>query len=78
MIGNKIDLDDIRNISTDDGREFAKENNMLFIETSALESTNIEESFLLIIKEICDNYKSDSEDEESKQRKINIKKVSNL
>jgi GTPase SAR1 family protein len=78
LIGNKIDLDDIRNISTDDGREFAKENNMLFIETSALESTNIEESFLLIIKEICDNYKSDSEDEESKQRKINIKKVSNL
>jgi len=41
LIGNKIDLENIRTISKEDGEKFAVDNNMLFLETSALDSTNI-------------------------------------
>ena len=74
LIGNKIDLENNRAVSTESGEEYAKKNNMLFIETSALDATNIEESFSIIIKEICENYNSDSDDDDQPGRKINAKK----
>ena len=45
LIGNKIDLENNRAVTTDLAKEYAKKNNMMFIETSALDSTNIEEAF---------------------------------
>ena len=50
LIGNKIDLENIRSISSKDGEEFAASHEMLFIETSALASTNIEEAFEKIVE----------------------------
>ncbi len=52
LVGNKNDLKHLRAVSTDEARDFAKEHNLNFIETSALESTNVETAFLMIIKEI--------------------------
>ena len=54
LIGNKIDLDEQVVIEEQDGAKFAKEHEMLFIQTSALESTNVEKAFHLILEEICD------------------------
>ena len=45
LIGNKIDLEDKRQISYEDGKKFAEENGMLFFETSAKEGNNIQEIF---------------------------------
>lgn len=76
LIGNKIDLENIRTISKEDGEKFAVDNNMLFLETSALDSTNIQAAFTLIVKEICENYESDDFDDNKKQgRKIKAEKT---
>ena len=46
LIGNKIDLEDKREVTFEDGENFAKENNLLFFETSAKNGNNINEIFL--------------------------------
>jgi len=45
LIGNKCDLEERRAVSTEDGKKFAEENNLLFFETSAKDGTNINEVF---------------------------------
>jgi Ras-related protein Rab-2A len=46
LIGNKCDLDARRQVSTEEGQKFAKENGLIFMETSAKTSFNVEEAFL--------------------------------
>ncbi len=45
LIGNKTDLEEDRKVSTEEGKKFAKENNMIFFETSAKLSNNVFEMF---------------------------------
>ena len=45
LIGNKTDLEEQRVISKERGEKLAKENNMIFFETSALNGNGIEEAF---------------------------------
>ena len=52
IIGNKIDLDDKREVNKNDLEELAKKYNMPFIETSAKNNINIEECFDLMVNEI--------------------------
>lgn len=52
LIGNKTDVDSRRQVSADEGREFAKENAISFFETSAKTGFNVHESFLHIIDNI--------------------------
>ena len=58
LVGNKIDLDDRldsyikREISTEEGQEFANNHNLLFYETSAKKGTNVKECFDDLIHEI--------------------------
>ena len=42
LVGNKLDLAERRQISSDEGRELAEKNGMLFFETSAKDGTNVE------------------------------------
>jgi len=46
LVGNKCDLEHLRQVSTDEGQKFAKDNGLLFIETSAKTSLNVEEAFV--------------------------------
>ena len=46
LIGNKSDLEDKRQVTTEEGETFAEENNLKFYETSALNGSNIEEIFV--------------------------------
>ena len=46
LIGNKSDLDPRRQVSTEEGERFARENGLVFMETSAKTAYNVEESFL--------------------------------
>jgi len=45
LIGNKSDLESKREVSIQDGELFAKENGLIFLETSAKTSDNVERAF---------------------------------
>lgn len=52
LVGNKKDLKHMRQVQTDEAREFCKENGLFFIETSALADSNVSIAFETILKEI--------------------------
>jgi len=49
LVGNKSDLRHLRAVPTDEAKQFAAENGLSFIETSALDSSNVELSFQRIL-----------------------------
>jgi Ras-related protein Rab-11A len=56
LVGNKCDLSNLREVKTDDATKFAEERNMAYIESSALESTNVDIAFQKVIGEIYQLY----------------------
>lgn len=46
LVGNKSDLDKRRVVSTEEGETFARDNGLIFLETSAKTSANVEEAFV--------------------------------
>uniref|UniRef100_A0A6G3MHP7 Ras-related protein Rab-25 n=1 Tax=Henneguya salminicola TaxID=69463 RepID=A0A6G3MHP7_HENSL len=71
LVGNKSDLRHLRAVPTEEAQVFAEENKLNFIETSALDSTNVEEAFLKILEEI---YKISSQKQtlDSTQRGVQL------
>ena len=58
LIGNKNDLEDKRQVSKEEGQQFAEENNLVFFETSALTGNNIEEIFVQSATELVKRLES--------------------
>ena len=52
LIGNKSDLGYRRRVTREEGEEFAKKHNLLFMETSAKEDKGVNEAFEQTAKEI--------------------------
>ncbi|CAM8999414.1 unnamed protein product [Rhodiola kirilowii] len=52
LIGNKCDLESQRAVPTEDAKEFAQKEGLFFLETSALEATNVETAFTTLLTEI--------------------------
>jgi len=52
LIGNKSDLRHLRAVSTEEATAFAETRNLTFIETSALETTGVNEAFERILTDI--------------------------
>jgi small GTP-binding protein len=52
LVGNKSDLRHLREVPTEEAKSFAEKNKLSFIETSALDSTNVELAFQNILTEI--------------------------
>ncbi|XP_059445762.1 ras-related protein RABA2a [Corylus avellana] len=52
LIGNKTDLKHLRAVATEDAQNYAEKEGLSFIETSALEATNVEKAFQTILGEI--------------------------
>lgn len=45
LVGNKRDLETLRTVPSDEARDFAEKKGLMFMETSALDSTNVEAAF---------------------------------
>uniref|UniRef100_A0A6B2LL11 Uncharacterized protein n=1 Tax=Arcella intermedia TaxID=1963864 RepID=A0A6B2LL11_9EUKA len=50
LVGNKCDLEKERRVSTQEGEMFANQYNMLFFETSAKDTTNVEELLFKMVQ----------------------------
>ncbi|CAG0895772.1 unnamed protein product [Cyprideis torosa] len=49
LVGNKSDLRHLRSVPPEEAKSFAEKQGLSFIETSALDSTNVEEAFVNIL-----------------------------
>ncbi|KAK1375391.1 RAB GTPase [Heracleum sosnowskyi] len=52
LVGNKADLRHLRAVSTENAQAFAERESNFFMETSALESTNVESAFTEVLAQI--------------------------
>jgi len=61
LVANKVDLEDSRVISTNEGEEYAKENNFIYVESSALTGENVEEAYVNLCKIMVEDSRSTNE-----------------
>mmetsp|Transcript_11402 Transcript_11402/g.19911 ORF Transcript_11402/g.19911 Transcript_11402/m.19911 type:complete len:225 (+) Transcript_11402:108-782(+) len=52
IVGNKSDLKHLRAVGVEEARAYAERNNVSFIETSALDATNVDRAFELLLQSI--------------------------
>ena len=60
LVGNKTDLAVSRSITEQEGQKYADKEHLLFMETSAVSTTNVQEAFTTLISTILNQYKSTS------------------
>lgn len=58
LVGNKTDLKNEREVSTEEGQEFAEKHNLIFFETSAKTAQNVEQAFVQSAVVINENIKN--------------------
>lgn len=81
LVGNKTDLASSRTVSFDEGQDFARSNDLLFIEASALTSEHVEEGFLLVARKILEKLEKGEYDlgsDVSTSQKCGIKVTTSL
>ena len=64
LIGNKCDLDEDRKVSYQEGKEFAESFGLEFLETSAKQKINIDETFIKLTKSILTTVQKKEEEGE--------------
>ncbi|KAI4347254.1 hypothetical protein L6164_008081 [Bauhinia variegata] len=52
LVGNKCDLGQSREVEKEEGKGFAENERLFFMETSALQNVNVEEAFMQMITKI--------------------------
>ena len=82
LVGNKSDLEQNRQVSYEQGKELAEVHGMKFIETSAKTSSNVNEAFFNMTKEIIsqmqDKDKLTAKTEEKKKIDLSNPKSKNI
>lgn len=58
LVGNKSDLSESREVSTEDAMEYASSIGALFCETSALKNTGIDDAFLQVAQQLLKLYET--------------------
>ena len=74
-IGNKCDMVNERVISTEDGEAKAQRNNIAFLETSALNATNVAKAFDELIQKLYVAFKKDFEDNDQDDLGVNANTI---
>eukprot|EP00253_Pinus_taeda_P011238 PITA_11238 len=55
LVGNKCDLESLREVPVEESKALAEAEKLFFIETSALNATNVNDAFQIVIKEVYNN-----------------------
>ncbi|KAF3435902.1 hypothetical protein FNV43_RR22994 [Rhamnella rubrinervis] len=76
LVGNKCDLENIRDVSVEEGKGFAEEEGLFFMETSALDSTNVQAAFEIVIREIYNNVSRKILNSDSYKAELTVNRVS--
>ncbi|XP_041995388.1 ras-related protein RABA5b-like [Salvia splendens] len=76
LVGNKCDLDDIREVSVEEGKSLAEKEGLFFIETSALDATNVMKAFEIVIHEIYDKVSRKILSSDSYKADLSVNRVS--
>ncbi|PIA35865.1 hypothetical protein AQUCO_03400034v1 [Aquilegia coerulea] len=76
LIGNKLDLANIRAVSVEEGKALAEAEGMFFMETSALDSTNVKTAFELVIREIYNTVSRKVLNSDSYKAELSLNRVS--
>lgn len=58
LVGNKTDLEQRREVTTEDGEKFAKKNGFIFTETSALNGNGVNEIFEILATRVLKKIES--------------------
>ncbi|MHA2142272.1 MAG: GTP-binding protein [Candidatus Thorarchaeota archaeon] len=64
VVANKVDLADSRAVSREDGEKYAKKNEFLYVESSALTGENVEEAYASLCRNMIKDGKSRAKDAE--------------
>ncbi|KAJ8421419.1 hypothetical protein Cgig2_004460 [Carnegiea gigantea] len=75
LVGNKCDLEDIRDVSVEEGKSVAESEGLFFIETSALDSINVKVAFEIAIKEIYNNISRKLLNSDSYKAELSVNRV---
>ena len=76
LVGNKCDLENIRAVSIDEGKSLAEAEGLFFMETSALDSTNVKMAFEMVIREIYNNVSRKVLNSETYKAELSVNRVS--
>ncbi|XP_021749101.1 ras-related protein RABA5d-like [Chenopodium quinoa] len=76
LVGNKSDLDNIRSVSIEEGKNLAEEHGLFFMETSAKDSTNVRMAFEMVIKEIYNSVSRRVLNSDSYKAQLSLNRVS--
>ncbi|KAI3987394.1 hypothetical protein MKX01_042398 [Papaver californicum] len=76
LVGNKSDLGNIRDVSLEEGKSLAEAEGLFFMETSALDSTNVRTAFEMVIKEIYNNVSRKVLNSDAYKAELSTKSVS--
>ncbi|XP_028762390.1 ras-related protein RABA5d isoform X2 [Neltuma alba] len=76
LVGNKCDLDNIRSVSVEEGKSLAEAEGLFFMETSALDSTNVKTAFEMVIREIYSNVSRKVLNSDTYKSELSVNRVS--
>ncbi|GKU99726.1 hypothetical protein SLEP1_g12530 [Rubroshorea leprosula] len=76
LVGNKSDLENIREVTSEEGKTLAEAEGLFFIETSARDSTNVRTAFEIVIREIYNNVSRKVLHSDSYKAELTLNRVS--
>ncbi len=77
MIGNKCDLEAQRDVTFEEARQFAEENGLTFVETSAKTGDRVEDAFIDTARAIFQNIQDGSLDLNAAESGVQHKPIAN-
>ena len=77
IVGNKIDMENMRELSKEDGKKIASENDFKYFETSAKTGKGVDEAFKEIVNQILDIQDKNEDEKVDERPSFKIKKDNN-